>query len=618
MIRVRIDDDEMRAVVSDTVMDAGALGVEHLMQALDEAGCTDGIDHDGITKAIMLHQAGQNPDGTVVAKGEPAVEPQDGTIRPAGKLSLPFFRGDSIGQLVPGVQPSVGFTVTGGRIPPKKISSPKELTVEEGSGLTVDEKGMLTATEYGLLQVEGGKVRLKPLLAVSKNALQVEVVVFDRDALGRKITPDRVAALTVPMKIVAKVDKQAVADALVRAEFEKRPIKVVACRGRTPVHGGDAFFESPFTSGLTAGKVLEDGSVDYSERGIVRSVAEGDFLGRITAQNSGVPGMDVFGNSIPARDGKALAFKAGENIDVSEDGLVFHALTSGMLVISDTVIAVSEVCEIAGDISFSTGNVRMDKGSVVIRGSIREGFIVESAGNIVVHGSIEGAQVSAKGDIEVRGGITMMDKGLVKAGGNISAMFAANAVLQARGDIIITNEIVNSRLFCNGRVLAAGSKGKILGGDIRSIMGVEAKEIGSHLGVVSTVNVGCNLKHNEELRTEKKNLQAVLEKIGKVVGDEDPAELLAKTPESKREVMAKLIQIKVRAERKLAEVEHAIEADKDDICRRMNARIRVSKVIHAGTDITLYGKGMPVRKDLKHSVIYFDHEKGGISVGSFS
>lgn len=618
MIRVIVSQDGMTAVLADAEIDAGALEIEHLMDALAEAGVVEGIDHDGITQAIILNSEGKSFEGTVIARGIAPREPEDATLKPNGRLSFPFFRGDVIGTLTAPGEPSVGTTVTGLQLPPRRISSPKQLSVAPESGVAQDENGSLTAEYYGVLRVEDGSVSLRPLIDVSDDRFKVMATVYSKDALNREITPERIAALILPMKITAQVNRQAVSDALREAEKSKTPQRVAICEGKLPVHGSDATFESPVSTGLSAGVVMEDGSVDYSERGIVRSVEEGDFLGRITTQSSGIPGRDVYGNLIPARDGAPLAIKVGENVHVSEDGLEFFAAISGMLVLNETLIAVSEICEIAGDVSFSTGNVRMDKGSVFIHGSIREGFVVESAGNIVVDGSIEGARVRAGGDIEVRGGITMKDKGLVQAGGSIKATFAANAVLQAKGDIIITNEIINSKLASSGRVLASGSKGKILGGDVHSTMGVEAKEIGSHMGVVSHVSVGCDLERNKELQKEKKNLLSMLDKIRKVVGDKLPKEVLANTPETKKEVMIKLLQTRDRVQAKLAELEYAISVDDENICRRMNARIRVSKAIHAGSSITLYGRGLPIKKELKHCMIYFDHDKGGISVGSYS
>ena len=112
------------------------------------------------------------------------------------------------------------------------------------------------------------------------------------------------------------------------------------------------------------------------------------------------------------------------------DGITYKATSIGIVHFQDNTLAVKDVLETKGDVDYSTGNIKLEKGSVHVNGSIREGFTVEAPAHVVVKDSIEGAIVSAGGDIEVKGGLVISGKGEIKAHGIITAQFASNARIE--------------------------------------------------------------------------------------------------------------------------------------------------------------------------------------------
>ena len=86
-------------------------------------------------------------------------------------------------------------------------------------------------------------------------------------------------------------------------------------------------------------------------------------------------------------------------------------------------------------------------------------------GDVEINGFIEGAEVISNGSIFVRGGITTGNKGIVKAAGDIVARFVDNSQIEAGGDILIGEAIMQSTVKAGGSVRVRDRKATILGGN---------------------------------------------------------------------------------------------------------------------------------------------------------
>lgn len=208
--------------------------------------------------------------------------------------------------------------------------------------------------------------------------------------------------------------------------------------------------------------------------------------------------------------------------------------------------------ETKGDVDYSTGNIKLEKGSVHVNGSIRDGFTVEAPAHIVVKDSIEGATVIAGGDIEVKGGLVMSGKGLAKADGCITAQFASNARIECGDEIIIKHEVSNCLIRCKGPVSALGGKGIIQGGVISSEVSIEANEVGSEIGVKTIVGINAKQKVNTKLIKERDDLRERLLKINSAIGQGDNDSILKSTPAAKQEQMQQILNA-ARADQNQAE-----------------------------------------------------------------
>ena len=109
-------------------------------------------------------------------------------------------------------------------------------------------------------------------------------------------------------------------------------------------------------------------------------------------QTKGKPGKNIFGETVPAQNGRPIPIPAGKNTKIiGENQLV--ATINGQIVDTGNKISVDPRLEIQGSVGVGTGNIDFD-GTVLINGDVTQGFYVKATGDIEIKGSINGAEVT--------------------------------------------------------------------------------------------------------------------------------------------------------------------------------------------------------------------------------
>ncbi|NCC26258.1 MAG: DUF342 domain-containing protein, partial [Deltaproteobacteria bacterium] len=481
-----------------------------------------------------------------------------------------------------------GLAVTGEAISAENIHAPENLIFAKDSGCRLDpETSEVVAERYGLAEVQDRRPMVAPLVAVANRKMTVKATVYARTAGGEPTTPDHFRRLLEGFGVTASLQEEALEQALEQAGNSGSPVEeVVLARGVLPRNGRHGAFKPEIVSAADSspGQETDDGRIDYRARGRIRSVRPGDLLGRLIPPEPGVPGLDVFGDLVPAKDGKPFKLTAGENVEVSEDGTEYTSTSEGMVFFVGHTLKVSEVFEINGDVDLAVGNVLLERGSVRITGSVMTGFRVEAPGNVVIGKVVEGATIVAGGDVQVGYGIV---GGQLEVGGRISAMYAQNAIMHAHGDVEIAHEINNCTIFTGGKVVATQGRGKVVGGVLNCNEGVMAKEIGSPIGVETFIFLAVDRKAEANLAT-KKQLEENLKKIYAVVGAGDIKTALEKSPPDKREAVAKVLKARLQCEQELREVEAEIERDREARLTPLNIKVKATVGIHPDVVITCF------------------------------
>ena len=315
--------------------------------------------------------------------------------------------------------------------------------------------------------MDEGRIKIR----VSDDGLEAWLTV---DA-GPKAARSDLTARIDELGIVAPVDESILEEAA-RALSERAalPSPLPLAEGRAPQPGEPAALELVAPGGQLSGAVREDGSLDFRERKLIRPVKAGERIGRIRPATSGIPGMDVFGEVIPAEPGAAFDGKLGEGIRLEENGDL-TAISDGARTISgnDTLDVVA-LYKHEGPVDLASGNLSTD-GSLEITRDVTFGMRVSAAADVVVGGTVDGATLIAGNSVTIRGGAIGRDLGSVIAGGDLTLRHALGIRIRSGGTLSVQRSVSSSALFA--RSIEVG--GQLLGIEARAEASIRVKEAGS-------------------------------------------------------------------------------------------------------------------------------------------
>ena len=317
-----------------------------------------------------------------------------------------------------------------------------------------------------------------------------------------------------------------------------------AARGDAPEHGADGKVMDLFPRTVERSfAVGEDNRADYTSMTLFSNVEKDSVICRILPPAEGVPGRTVRDQEIPARDGRPASVPKGRNTHVSEEGDALLASISGQVEFSGRSFQVKPVLEVPGDVDFSTGSINF-LGDVNIRGNVLSGFTVRAMGSIRVEGVVEsGAAVDAGGDLVVAKGIMGGGTTAVQAKGSIFAKYVENATVSA-GELLQTDCIMGSTVYCGGEVVVQSGRGSILGGEVWAARRVAANSVGSQWENRTRIILGgdpCADFEREAVRREAGALEQELERL-----KQQPESPVRASLQSKARLKLKTAQMKLR------------------------------------------------------------------------
>lgn len=623
-LRFCMSPDGMKLGISRYFKPSGSgkpLTVESIMQQVRDAGVQVEPDAEAARRVISSLKSDQDISKIVLARGVPPVNARDGSVAPIGNHAYPVFTGQAVCKKIAASASRPGKTLDGSPIEPaKKGEKGKTVKIKMGENLEMDpQKGVMRATVYGRVVMDKERVDVLPLLRITKDTIAVKGTIHHRDAHGKPVTVERLEEEVKAMNVALPLLRRRVEHAIDKAKKSGQPQPdSLVVKGKEPKHGSDGWYEYLTGTKVDFGVESESGRVDFRDRGQFPSAKAGEQIIRLHMPEPGEGGIDVFGKTIPAKAGKELNLKAGVGAEVLPDGMTFRAVEDGLVVVEYGEVKVTDILEVRGDVDISTGNIKADKGSIKISGSVQSGLEVVSPGPILVGQTVESARLTAGSDIDIGGGVLMGDKGLIKAARNVSIGFGANGIIDAGGDVHIKNEATNCTIHAGGWVYATEGKGIILGGTISCGQGLEANEIGSEMGVGTTIVLSLGgedlrLKHERRMR-----LKEEIDKIDASLGTTVVEEIARKTPPAKRQVVARVLSYRRKQLDKFIVLTRDIAREnrrRKELMTRLT--VRVHRKLHPGTIIKFAGRILHVDEPHERCVIYWDTDTRNVEIGSF-
>jgi uncharacterized protein len=236
-------------------------------------------------------------------------------------------------------------------------------------------------------------------------------------------------------------------------------------------------------------KVDTHGRVDWHDHGRSEDVGEATPLAHILPPTAGVHGVDVRGTYLEPKPGRPLdparVMGEGTRLSVVQPDLIEAACPGHFHRDRQRRLCVQPRLVVEGDVDFRHGNIDT-KLSVLVKGDVKAGFSIKSAGDIEVMGVIEDARISAQGRLIVKGGI-LPGSHRVKAHGDVDARYVSNREIKCH-TLRIGGSLRWSRVLATGDIIAK----EILGGDLICAGDITVDQLGNEDGLATRVQIGTN------------------------------------------------------------------------------------------------------------------------------
>lgn len=389
---------------------------------------------------------------------------------------------------------------------------------------------------------------------------------------------------------------------------------LMVAEGQEPVQGTDARIEYCFnTDNHKRPAHREDGTVDFFQMTTINQVKKGDLLARIIPESPGIPGHDVYNQEIKPRDVRKEYLKFGRNIELSEDKLMLTSMVDGHVSLIDDKVFVNDVYQVKA-VDVSTGNLDYE-GSIQVDGNVMENFEVKAGGNVFVNGLVEGARIVAGGNIIISKGMNGMQKGFLKAGGDIVVKFLENTRVVA-GGYVEAEAIMHSRVSAGSEVRVEGRRGVIVGGYVQAGVKLIAKTIGAGMGASTILEVGVN----PLIKTQYSRMQQAMEDHTKTVKN---AQVILDNFKEKIAQGFQYNESQLKYMRSVAKLVEEKGAELNQMNQRMErframmdiqkmAEVEVDNEIHPGTTIIIGDASRTIQSSFHYCK--FVREKGEITM----
>lgn len=334
---------------------------------------------------------------------------------------------------------------------------------------------------------------------VTTDGMSASMIVYEPHCGGKDIEASDIFFELNERKITFGIDEAKIQK--VAEEKLYRQIFIIA-EGIPPVNGEDGKIRDYFPREHQlkyASK--ENGAIDFKSLNLIHNVQAGEVVCEITMPKPPKSGTNVFGNTIPGKNGTMPPIPQGKNVVYSPERDKLITACEGNLTFRSGRFQVENVYSVPGNVDNSVGNIDFT-GSVVIHGDVFEGYKVTAKGDITVMGIVEGAALKAGGSIILQKGMRGMKSGVLEAGEDITAKFLEDCSIYAKHDIH-AEYIINSEVSCGNDMNLVGKRGAFIGGGCSVFNCMNVRAVGASSHIATQVTLGITPQ-----------MQAAMEKLG--------------------------------------------------------------------------------------------------------
>lgn len=426
---------------------------------------------------------------------------------------------------------------------------------------------------------------------------------------GSDISVDMIHRFLGMQGVLAGIDESKI------SEFVDNPVYNIpyeVAAAIPAVDGKDAYISYNFETDPTKirAKEREDGNVDFKETNLIQNVVAGQALAQKIPAEKGKSGKTISGRYLEAKNGKDIPIPFGQNTKIDADGVTVVAECDGQVLIVAGKITVQPLLQLDA-VNIKTGNVKF-LGTVMIKGSVEDGFDVTASGNIEIGGTVGKSKIIADGDIVVQSGVFGKDEGYLKAGKSLWAKFIQSAKVEVEENIFVNDSIMNSQVTAMQNIVLSGKKAQITGGHLFATEEICARNIGSPGGGTETIlEVGFDPRAKQrldELQTKQAELMKELENLElDLTNLENQKKVRRSLPPDKEDALTKLTDRKMAIKTETYEMTEEMDELQERL-RELKAvgKVKASGTVYAGVKIYIRDVLDEVRADVSSVTFYFE------------
>lgn len=420
---------------------------------------------------------------------------------------------------------------------PKKLKSIKEyiagkynvnpysLKYQQLVEREITDKGVLAHLVIERVMLEKGRPRFYFQAGISPSGMPYNDMVcyadlYLLDEFEKELTEERVISLLKREGVKNDfIDRQAISDTIKSLKEKGHPLDgVKLCKGRFPDSGTDAVVEFYFHA------VPDKEHIgDYISS---RKVEKGDILcSKIEPKAGREPGFTVKGKKIPPGKGLDFALEAKKGIRLNMAGTETSATENGLVVVrreersfmtpaGEKIIPSKIILRIDPMLVIESSDDMVEittRDSVDIRGNLKMGSRVVSAGEVHVEGNIENnSNILASDDIiiggEINGSTLSSGKNIVAHNNINKSRLTSNDSVMIKGNAV-ESEIASRKVVVN----------KIKGGHAYAGELIETNEIGSdEKGISATLFIGMKQFYQKKIKENNEFIEDAANNLQKL------------------------------------------------------------------------------------------------------
>lgn len=234
-----------------------------------------------------------------------------------------------------------------------------------------------------------------------------------------------------------------------------------------------------YTFNLEVGKPFRElpfGRIDLKELNFIQFKEAGAVLAELEDPVTPGNGSDVYGETVtakPADEGESL--NAGENTEIKGKQIV--ALVAGNVRQDKGAVIVEPVVTV-NNVDYETGNLSFE-GSIIVKGHVADGFSIKASGDIQITKSVGRVTVEAGRNLILQSGINGDKEGHLGVQGDLYARFIESSFVQVKGSAFVSGALLNSTVKIGGDLLLEGGRCEIVGGLTVVKDWIKCRKIGS-------------------------------------------------------------------------------------------------------------------------------------------